>query len=122
VQIGGVAVVPRELYHKLLQPRIDFSEDHDLVVLRVQCDGEDGGRTKRVRLDLMDFHDPVTGFRAMERTTGWPAAIVAQMQAHGMVQPGAVPLESAVRPGPFTEELRKRGFDLTETVTESGPI
>jgi lysine 6-dehydrogenase len=122
VQVGVAAVVPRDLYHALLQPRIDFPEDRDLVVLRVQCDGEHRGRSKRVTLELMDFHDPTTGFRAMERTTGWPAAIVAQMQARDMVQPGAAPLESAVPPGPFLAELRRRGFDLVETVTESGPI
>jgi lysine 6-dehydrogenase len=122
VHAGGVAVAPRDLYHALLQPRIDFPEDRDLVVLRVQCDGEDGGRAKRVTLDMIDYHDPATGFRAMERTTGWPAAIVAQMQSRGQVEPGAIPLERAVHPKPFLAELRKRAFDLTETVTESGPL
>jgi lysine 6-dehydrogenase len=122
VQASGVPVAPRDLYHALLQPRIDFPEDRDLVVLRVRCDGEDSGRAKSVTLDLMDFYDPETGFRAMERTTGWPASIVAQMQARGLVQPGAAPLETAVPPGPFLAELGKRGFNMTETVTESGPI
>jgi lysine 6-dehydrogenase len=122
VAAGGAVVTPRDLYHALLQPRIDFPEDRDLVVLRVRCDGEDDGRAKSVTLDLMDFYDPETGFRAMERTTGWPAAIVAQLQARGLVEPGAIPLETAVAPGPFLTELRKRGFDLRETITESGPI
>jgi lysine 6-dehydrogenase len=122
VQVGEAAVAPRDLYHALLQPRIDFPGDRDLVVLRVQCDGEDQGRAKRVTLDLMDFHDPETGFRAMERATGWPAAIVAQMQARGQVELGAVPLERAVPPAPFLAELRTRGFALTETITSSGPL
>jgi lysine 6-dehydrogenase len=122
VQAGGANVTPRDLYHALLQPRIDFPEDRDLVVLRVRCDGEDDGRAKSVTFDLMDFFDPETGFRAMERTTGWPAAIVAQLQARGLVHPGAIPLETAVAPGSFLTELRKRGFDLRETTTESGPV
>ncbi len=122
VTVGETSVTPREFYHALLQPKIDFPEDRDVVVLRVQCDGHDGGRSKRVTLDLMDFHDPATGFRAMERTTGWPAAIVAQMQARGQVPAGAIPLEQAVRPGPFLAELRRRPFALTQTVTESGPL
>jgi lysine 6-dehydrogenase len=117
VHAGDVSVAPRDLYHALLQPRIDFPEDRDLVVLRVRCDGEDDGHSKSVILDLMDFHDPLTGFRAMERTTGWPAAIVAQMQARGTIRPGAIPLETAVPPAPFLAELSKRGFDLTETIT-----
>jgi lysine 6-dehydrogenase len=122
VRVGDVPVIPRDLYHALLQPRIDFPEDRDLVVLRVQCDGENAHRAVRVTLDLIDFHDPATGFRAMERTTGWPAAIVAQMQARGLVAPGATRLESAVPPEPFLAELRKRQFRLTETVSESGPV
>jgi lysine 6-dehydrogenase len=121
VRAGDLAVVPRDVYHALLQPRIEFPEDRDLVVLRVQCDGENAGRSARITLDLMDFHDPVTGFRAMERTTGWPAAIVAQMQARGQVTSGATRLEDAVTPEPFLVELRKRKFSLTETVWESGP-
>jgi lysine 6-dehydrogenase len=121
VRAGDLAVVPRDVYHALLQPRIEFPEDRDLVVLRVQCDGENAGRSARITLDLMDFHDPVTGFRAMERTTGWPAAIVAQMQARGQVTSGATRLEDAVTPEPFLVELRKRKFSLTETVRESGP-
>jgi lysine 6-dehydrogenase len=122
VEVGGVSVAPRDLYHALLQPRIDFPEDRDLVVLRVRCDGKDSGRAKSVTLELIDYHDPETEFRAMERTTGWPAAIVAQMQARGLIQTGAVPLETAVPPGQFLAELSKRGFTLTETVTESAPI
>jgi lysine 6-dehydrogenase len=122
VRAGAAAVAPRDLYHALLQSRIDYPEDRDLVVLRVRCDGEDLGRAKSVTLDLMDFHDPATGFRAMERTTGWPAAIVAQMQARAQVEPGASPLERAVPPKPFLAELRKRGFELTETVTIRGLV
>lgn len=122
VQAGGVDVAPRELYHTLLQPRIDFPEDRDLVVLRVQCEGENRGRAKCVTLDLVDYYDVETGFRAMERTTGWPAAIVAQLMARGLLSAGATPLEVAVPPEPFLKELRKRQFSLTERVAESGAI
>jgi lysine 6-dehydrogenase len=120
VRVGNDPVVPRELYHTLLQPLIDFPEDRDIVVLRVQCEGQNEGRARRVTLDLMDLYDPTTGFRAMERTTGWPAAIVAQMMARGMVKTGGAPLERAVPPQPFLEELSRRGFNLTETVWEGG--
>jgi lysine 6-dehydrogenase len=121
VQVGQVAVVPRDLYHGLLRPLIDFPDDRDVVVLRVACRGKHHGREKQVVLDLLDFHDDATGFRAMERTTGWPAAMVAQLQARGLVQSGAVPLEVAVPPQPFLAELRQREFNLVETVTEKGP-
>jgi lysine 6-dehydrogenase len=120
IRVGSDPVVPRDLYHTLLQPLIDFPDDRDIVVLRVQCEGQNEGRAKRVSLDLMDFYDPTTGFRAMERTTGWPAAIVAQMMAQGTLKAGATPLERAVPPQPFLEQLSRRGFNLTETVSEGG--
>jgi saccharopine dehydrogenase-like NADP-dependent oxidoreductase len=66
---------------------------------------------------LIDFHDKKTGFRAMERTTGWPPAIVCYLMAGGEIEPGATPLEVAVPPERFLEELSKREFQITETVT-----
>lgn len=120
--VGDVRVRPRDLYHALLEPRINFPADQDIVVLRVICRGTDHGRTKAVTVEMMDVYDKVTGFRAMERTTGWPAAIVTQLQARGVIAPGAVPLETSVPTGAFLAELRRRDFQLTETTTESGAL
>lgn len=122
VQVGDVPVVPRELYHTLLRPLIDFPDDQDVIVLRVKVTGQDHGREKQVVVEMIDFQDPETGFRAMERTTGWPAAIVTQMMARGQTAVGAGRLELAVPPTPFVAELQKRQFDLTLTVTESGAL
>jgi lysine 6-dehydrogenase len=116
VRVDAVEVAPRQLFHKLVPPRISFPEDPDLVVLRVACSGMDRGQPMEVQLELMEFADPVTGFSAMERTTAFPAAIVAEMIARGELERGAIPLERAVPPGPFIAELAKRGFGLTETV------
>jgi lysine 6-dehydrogenase len=122
LQVSGVTVAPRDVYHALLEPRINFPDDRDVIVLRVICRGMDGGRAKEVTVEMMDTHDPYAGFRAMERTTGWPAAIVTQLQARGVVAPGAVPLELSVPADAFIREVRKRGFDLSETVTVSGAL
>lgn len=120
VRVGDVAVAPRDFYHALLEPLINFPDDPDVVALRVVCSGEDEGRPKTVKLELMDQYDPATGFRAMERTTGWPAAIVAQMQARGRIAPGAVPLELSVPPSEFLDQLRLRRFGLAEAIVEVG--
>lgn len=116
VEVGGVKVSPRELFHRVVPPKLAFPEERDLVVLRVACRGEDRGLPIEVQLDLMEFHDEATGFSAMERTTAFPAAIVAEMIAKGELEQGVVPLERAVPPGPFIAELSRRGFRLTETV------
>lgn len=117
VEVDGEKVSPRELFHRVVPPRISFPEDPDLVVLRVHCRGEEGGKQMEVQLDLMDFHDETTGFSAMERTTAFPAAIVAAMIARGELERGAVPLERAVPPGAFVAELGRRDLKLMETVT-----
>jgi lysine 6-dehydrogenase len=122
VRVGDVDVEPRAFYHAMLEPLIHYPDDPDIVVLRVICTGEHEGRSMEVVIEMMDRYDPATGFRAMERTTGWPAAIVSLLQARGAVAPGAVPLEISVPPAAFVDEIRRRGFDLTETVVESGPI
>ena len=54
---------------------------------------------------------------AMERTTGWDGAIVAIMNARGQTPRGVKPVEVAVPAKPFVDELRRRGFALTEQVT-----
>ncbi len=122
VRVGSTEVIPRDLYHALLEPRINYPDDPDVVVLRVVCRGLDGGRPVEVAFELMDQYDPKTGFRAMERCTGWPAAIVAQLQAQGRVASGAVPLEISVAPQVFLPELLKREFRLSETRSEMGPL
>jgi lysine 6-dehydrogenase len=70
-----------------------------------------------VLLDLVDRFDEATGFTAMERTTGWDGSIKAIMNAQGVTPRGVHPAEVAV-PGPlYAAELRRRGFDLSETLT-----
>jgi hypothetical protein len=68
--------------------------------------------------DLLDRQDPITGLTAMERCTGFPAALVALLIGEGRVAPGAVPLERSVPPGPFLEALRETELSLTESQDE----
>jgi lysine 6-dehydrogenase len=118
IDAGGVSVVPREVFHTLLEPKIAFPQDEDVVVLRVLCSGETAtGRKVEAKLEVVDFYDEATGFRAMERTTGFPAAIVANLMAAGRTPRGAVPLELAVDGWAFVAEWRRRGLSLTESLT-----
>ena len=114
IQIGDVKVAPRAILAKLLEPKVTFPEDKDVVVIRVKCLGEKDGRPAEAQLDLIDFYDESTGFTAMERTTGWDVSIVAIMMADGRAKKGAVPLELAISSPEFVQELQKRGILLTE--------
>jgi lysine 6-dehydrogenase len=113
VEVDGQWVVPRHVLHELLGPQIYAGpEDKDLVIVRIIGRGLKDGREREVIVDLFDRFDEATGFTAMERTTGWHAAIISQAQAHGRTPRGGVPVELALSGPDFAAELAKRGFDL----------
>lgn len=114
VRVGEVDVIPRDFYHTLLGPMIETSGLEDVCVLRGRAEGEDGTRRATVVVDMVDRHDPATGFAAMERLTGWHAAIMAVLIAAGEVAAGVHSLEKAVSASRFMEEARRRGFAWTE--------
>jgi len=115
VRVGDIEVAPRQVAHRVLSRWIDFPDDPDLVVLRVDVTGELGGRNRFFRQEIIDRQCATTGFTAMERTTAYPAAIVTILQARREVPAGALPLESAVPGAAFVRELKRRDIVLTET-------
>ena len=117
VRAGGVEVVPRDVFHALFEPKVTFPSDKDIVIVRVKAVGKKNGRDAEAVVEVIDYFDEATGFTAMERCTGWSAAIVAEMMAKGQTPRGARGVETQVPTRPFVEELRRRGIDVTEQVT-----
>ncbi|MBI4726049.1 saccharopine dehydrogenase NADP-binding domain-containing protein [candidate division TA06 bacterium] len=116
LDVKGQRVIPRHLSQALITKAIDFPRDKDLIVLRVTALGKLNGQKVEARIDIVDFHDDQTGFTAMERTTGFPAAIVAHHLAQGLAPRGAVPLEKAIDPVLFIKDFKKRGIPVKETL------
>ncbi|MAE72436.1 MAG: hypothetical protein CME06_18445 [Gemmatimonadetes bacterium] len=108
VEVEGMEVVPRSVFHTLARRALDFPGDRDLVVLRVVCEG-DGGSCE---IDIIDHHDEETDFSAMERMTAFPASIGVIAMAHGRLAPGAVPLELALDSTHVVDELPRRGIEV----------
>jgi lysine 6-dehydrogenase len=117
LQVGDMEVVPRDVFHALFEPWVTFPKDKDLVIIRVKAVGKKDGREAEAMVGVIDYLDEETGFTAMERCTGWSAAIVAEMMARGQIPPGAGGVETQVPARPFVEQLRRRGIDVTEQVT-----
>jgi lysine 6-dehydrogenase len=117
IQVGGVEVVPRDVFHALFEPQVTFAEDKDTVIVRVKAVGKKDGRDAEAAVEMIDRYDEATGFTAMERGTGWSAAIVAEMMARGETPRGAGGVETQVPAKPFVEALRQRGINVTEQVT-----
>jgi lysine 6-dehydrogenase len=120
VRVGEDEIVPREVFHALYEPKVTFPHDaeksKDIVFVRVKALGKKSGKPAQALVELEDHFDEKTGFTAMERTTGWDAAIVAEMMAHGLTPRGAGGVESFVPAVPFVNELRRRGFLIKEKV------
>ena len=117
IQAGGASVVPRDVFHALLEPRIGAGPEpvRDVCVMRVAAAGERGGRPARAVIDLVDRYDDATGFTAMQRLTGWHAAICLELAARGQLGAGVVPVERV--PGSLVvAEGRLRGWDIRETI------
>lgn len=107
-------VSPRQVFHALLAPQIEVERVIDVCVMRAKGTGIKDGRAISLMIDLIDYYDTETGFTAMERLTGWHAAIMVEFIAHGEVEPGVWPLEKAVSATRFMEKVRQRGFSTTE--------
>ncbi len=116
VQVKGQTVVPRDLFHALFEPLVTFPGDRDVCVIRIRATGRKDGRPTEVLLDMVDYYDEVTGFTAMERTTGWDGAIVAAMMTQGQIPKGAIPVELAVPPDLFVRELARRGIEVRTSI------
>jgi lysine 6-dehydrogenase len=117
IEVNGVRISPREVLHTVLGPKIEAPPYFkDVVIIRTLATGRHQGRAAEAQVDLLDYFDPATGFTAMERTTGWDGAIVAEMMARGETPRGAVPVEQAINPVKFVAELRQRSLDVKEVV------
>ncbi|OFW54909.1 MAG: hypothetical protein A2V75_04365 [Actinobacteria bacterium RBG_16_70_17] len=114
VRVGKVEVRPRDFYHALLGPLIESEGLIDVCVLRARAEGELDGKPITVTVDMVDRHDPATGFAAMERLTGWHAAMMAALIAAGEVPSGVHSLEKAVPATRFMQEVRRRGLSFSE--------
>lgn len=117
VQVGEQQVSPRDVFHALFEPKVISHGEKDLIIVRVKAIGKKNGRPAEALVELIDYYDETTGFTAMERSTGWSAAIVAEMMAHGQTPYGAGGVESFIPTLPYIEELRKRGMNVREEVT-----
>jgi lysine 6-dehydrogenase len=116
IEVDGCLVVPRHVFHALFEPVVAPEEGRDVCVEHVRAVGQRDGRPAEAVVDLVDYYDPATGFTAMERLTGWHAAIAAEMIARGDIRPGAHSVEAGIPAGPFVEECRRRGLAITERV------
>jgi lysine 6-dehydrogenase len=117
IEVHGSRVVPRDVFHALLEPRIGagLGVVRDVCVMRVKATGERGGRGAEAVIDFVDHYDETTGFTAMQRLTGWHAAICLELAVRRRLSPGVMPVERV--PGDLiVAEGRSRGWEFRQRI------
>jgi lysine 6-dehydrogenase len=87
IDVGGVQVAPKALLDALLYPHVKLEEGEvDITCFRVEAIGEKKGRTRKYKIEMVDWYDGELGFTSMARTTAFTGAIVARMIARGDIE------------------------------------
>ncbi|MBU3901878.1 MAG: saccharopine dehydrogenase, partial [Candidatus Thermoplasmatota archaeon] len=95
-------IKPRELFTYLLKKYLKSCKD--VVLLRVSV----VGKKEKIEYELVDYFDEKNRMSAMQRTTGYPASIIAQMMVNDEIKKGVTPPELCVPGEKFLSELSKR--------------
>ncbi len=115
ITAGDLQVVPRDVFHALIEPKIRAPEGfQDVVVNRVVGVGMIAGKDVEITLDVITNPPEGLPFTAMQAATGWHAAIIMHRLATGRCGPGVVEVENAIDGGELLDEFRLRGFHVSE--------
>ena len=121
-RIGKVQIAPRALTAQLMCEKFGGSEP-DVTILRVEAHEPAAGRLRSLvasgkprrmaAFTLVDRYDPKTRMTSMMRTTAWPASVVVQMLAGGVIRRrGAILQERDVPAGLFLNAMAARGVQI----------
>ena len=103
---------PRGEWEAAMERALEGPPDTDQVLLRVEVEGEVGGRQCVWSAQAHEAHDPAAGLTAMQRMTAFPAAIAAIEIAQGRVPRGCRSFEQAVGGTLLVQELARRGIPI----------
>lgn len=84
--------------------------------MRTEATGVKDNSATTATVDSIEYYDEETGFKAMEKWTGWHASILAIQIAKGLVARGTVSIENAISGTDFLKEAEKRNFDIKITI------
>ena len=112
IDFKGVKFSPREFYHQLLEPQLSINDSRDICIMRTEAKGLKDNLDTTVVVESIELYDENTGFRAMEKWTGWHASILAIEAAKGSLPKGCISIENAMTGKDFLKEAEKRNFKI----------
>ena len=119
VDVKGQQVVPRDVFVRVAGEKLRKGKP-DLVALRVEVTGENGGVVSTRAWQLIDRFDAVHGISAMMRTTGYTLSITGQLQATGAISPGVHTPDECMPGVRYMEMLAERGIVISEVESVGG--
>jgi lysine 6-dehydrogenase len=121
VELDGARVSPRKLLGEMLVRHLP-ADQPDVVLIRLEFVGRPAdaalpmAAATRLRYDIVDRFDERTGLSAMQRTTAFPASVIAQMMAQGLTtERGALPQERCIPAARFVAALAARDIKIAES-------
>ena len=112
IDFKGVKFSPREFYHTLLEPQLSINDSRDICIMRTEAKGLKDNLDTTVVVESIEIYDENTGFKAMEKWTGWHASILAIEAAKGSLSKGCISIENAMTGKDFLKEAEKRNFKI----------
>jgi len=101
-------VSPREMTATLFLEKLSGNEP-DVCIMRIEAHQND----RILAFEMVDYFDPKLELTAMMRTTAWPASIVLQMIASGVISKrGAIKQELDVPAEVFLREINRRKIKI----------
>jgi len=110
--INNTAIRPRDIFKELLQRTIP-SKGRDTVLLQVRGTGQINTQKQTLTYQIIDQYDIQNNISAMQRMTGYPVAITADMiLKKEIIKQGVFCPEEIIPPDIMFKELNKRGIML----------
>lgn len=119
IEVDGKEVVPREVLSASVTPKLKPKEgDKDVCVMWNTAEGKKDGEDVRIDYYMWETADLDIELTAMQRTTGFPPAITAEMLAKEKIdEVGLVPPENCIK-GDIYEEMMDRLEEVGVEVLE----
>ena len=118
IKHNGNSIVPRDLYHQLLEAKIDHGRVEDVCLMRIKALGIKNSKNVELIIDAIEYYDKETDLTAMEKWTGWHISIMALEIAYGRIDKGAISVEKALKGQIFLDEAKKRNYDININIKE----
>jgi lysine 6-dehydrogenase len=120
--VPGLAgdITPHQFLTRMLEPRLQYQDDEkDLAVMQNVFTGIKNGKKKTVIFNVLIERDLNTGLMGMAIGVSYPACIVAEMIAAGVIpEKGVLSPIRHIPSSPFLSQLQNRGIVIEEIVEE----